>query len=246
MASTAVKLLTVLRPKGSYLSTMLGTSPIALWPLSETSGTSAADATGNGYTGTYSNVTLNSTTFPDGTAAGLWVPASSSVVTTYSAGLATAINKQEGTFACWMRVRAASVWTDSTLRWIYEGYADTSNRLDMWKPVASNSLSFQHIAGGTARGYTTTVSATAWFHIALTWSTTGSAVRCYLNGANVGGNLGAPGTFAGAVSSFSMELGRFAAIGAASWDGNMKYMGIWNRALTPAEVATLAPAPFLV
>jgi hypothetical protein len=49
MASTAVKYITILRPKGSYLSTILGTAPIALWPLSETSGTDAVDATGNNH-----------------------------------------------------------------------------------------------------------------------------------------------------------------------------------------------------
>lgn len=250
MASTAVKMLTILRPKGSYLSTILGTAPIALWPLSETSGTSAADATGNGYTGTYSNVTLNNATFGDGTAAPLFVPASSSHVATYSAGLNTAVNKQEGTLACWLKVSAAGVWEDGQSRWVYEPFVDASNRIRINKNTPANTMTYEHRGGGTPRALNTAYSPvpTGWFHVALTWSTTVSLVQAYYQGAPFGTIVGAPGTYAGTVSNVSMAIGTFLTSSAAAnrWDGYIKYMALWSRALTPAEVASLYVSSFAV
>lgn len=246
MASTAVKVVTVLRGGGSYIGTVLGTSPIALWPLSETTGTNAADATGNGYTGTYSNVTLASTTFPDGTAAGLWVAGSNGHVTTYSAGLAGVFNGQEGAIACWIRVRAASVWTDVAARYVYDIYRDTTDRIRILKNSTSNRVFIGHRGGGTARetDYVTS-GPTQWVHIANVWSNTGGYVRHYVNGVLIG-DLAAPGTFATPIADVSMAIGTQRTNAHAPWDGYIKYMALWNRPLTPAEVATLAPAAFQV
>lgn len=55
----------------TYASKMLFYSPVAYWKLDETSGTNAADSSGNGRNGTYNGVTLNATTAPDGSPAGV-------------------------------------------------------------------------------------------------------------------------------------------------------------------------------
>lgn len=229
-----------------YEAKILRTGPVALWSMSETGGTTAVDATGNGYSAPYSNVTLNATTFPDGTPAGLWVPASNSRVQTYSAGLNAAVNKQEGSMACWLKVRAASLWTDSTLRWVYEMFVDTNNRIRINRPTGANALTFEHRGAGTIRAYNAVLSPATWFHVALTWSSAGSAVRAYVNGVDVSGNLGAPGTYTGAPANTSMEIGNFVAVGANAWDGYIKYMGLWSRPLIADEIASFVPAGFLV
>ena len=55
----------------SYLATCLADSPSLLWLLNDTTGTTAADSSGNGHTGTYTVVgagsyTLNETNAPWG------------------------------------------------------------------------------------------------------------------------------------------------------------------------------------
>lgn len=238
--STAQKL-NLLLGSGSYTSRVLSTGPVALWPLSETSGSVAADASGNGYNGTYSAVTLNNATFGDGTPAPLFVPASSSHVATHSAGLVAALNVQEGTMACWLRMSAAGVWADGQSRFVYDIFADTSNRIRINKNSPANQLFIAHQAGGATRAPAiATISVTRWFHAAITWSTAGAAVYGYLDGVQ-SANAGAPGTFAGAINNTSMAIGSFITGSAATlrWDGNIKYMGLWNRALTPGEIANL-------
>ena len=48
----------VVPPRLSYLATVLADNPAGYWKMDETAGTSAADSSGNGHTGTYAGLTL--------------------------------------------------------------------------------------------------------------------------------------------------------------------------------------------
>ena len=49
----------------TYASTVLADSPVAYWRLSETSGTSAADSSGNSHGGTYTSTGVTYGAAPD-------------------------------------------------------------------------------------------------------------------------------------------------------------------------------------
>src|SRR5262245_55585830 len=108
--------------RNQYLAKAFGTAHgnlVALWALNEASGTTARDSSGNGYNAAYVNgPTLGQTGIGDGGVCPLFVPGSNTYVNPFSSGFAAAFNGQEGTFAIWCRVRAASVWTDGASRYI--------------------------------------------------------------------------------------------------------------------------------
>jgi hypothetical protein len=238
MMNTAHKVAALMSGGASYENRVLATGPLALWPLSETTGTSAADATGN-YNGTYSNVTLNNATFPDGSPAGLWVPASSSHVATYSEGLAGAINRAEGTLAVWCKMRDATVWADGQNRYPYAMRVDNNNQMQMRK--RSNLLDGFHQGGGTLRNpITGAQTTTAWFLYTFTWSTAAAETIVYVNTTPTSVS-GALGTLVGDFINTSFAIGTFLTTSTSAfvWDGYLKYFGLWTRALTPAEIANL-------
>ena len=67
VAAVASVLAPTIIATSAYAAEVLGDSPLVYWKLDEPSGTSAADATGNGYTGTYpGTVTLSDTALVQG------------------------------------------------------------------------------------------------------------------------------------------------------------------------------------
>lgn len=208
----------------------------ALWPLAETSGTNAADIAGGGYDGTSTNVTWNNSTFLDGTPAPLFVPASASRIATYNATLAAAINKQEGTFACWVQMRNAGVWSDGIARWLYDLRSDGNNRIGANKSTAANTLQYRHFGSSTFRQPNVTVSTTDWFHLAFTFD--GAATIAYVNGVAVA-TQAAPGVFAGAVLNTSMVIGALTTAGDSPHDGSIRYLGFGEYA-TAAQILDMA------
>lgn len=241
MASTAAKYLTLLR-RGGYLSTILSTGPVALWPLSETSGTTAVDVVG-GLNGTYNGITVNNATFGDGTGAPLFDSVNDFVALT---GLAAIFNTNEGSVSLWAKVAAASVWTDSTQGQLIVIGTDANNRVFIAEHDINHSLYSSHRAGGTVRSSAHGTSTVAWFHVVLTWSASGASVYQYLNGTQ-SSNAGAPGTWAGSIVDAFCAIGRYnAVIAAQRFNGWIKYAALWNRALTPAEITTLYVSGFAV
>ena len=245
MPTTALKSL-LLMGGGSYASTVLATSPLALWTLSETSGTVAADSSGNGYPGAYSAVTLNDATF-----AGSPAPSfngTSSFVNVHSAGLAGAFNGAEGTIALWWRIPSA-VWSDNAQRLHYNFYVNTSNLISLRKET-SNTVRAFYVAGGTASTLNMTGTPTTWTHSVITWSASAGAsgeARLYTNGVQDGATETSIGTWAGAPISTRTILGAFSTTATGWYSGNLAYAGLWGRALTPAEISgTLYRASFAV
>lgn len=232
-----------------YTDQVLATSPFAYWPLSETSGTQAADVAG-GFHGTYNNVTLNAATFPDGTPAPLF-DASNERVALPAVSLDTPFDPLSGSMACWLRVRVAGVWSDGVLRAGLSVGADANNRIFVNKSdsfFSPNIVQLNYRAGGTVE--TKNISAyqpTTWFHLALTWDKTGDTVRFYLNGTENTPASTTLGTWAGTLATTFTAIGNISSAGGANfWDGYIKHCALWNRVLTPAEIATLVPADFLV
>lgn len=226
-----------------YTKKVLAFNPIAHWPLAELGGATAYDASPNGRNGTYTAVTLGYPGIGDGRTAPLFVPASNSKVNVYSAGLASAFNTAEGTYAIWFKVSAASTWTDGTQRTMAIFLADSNNQVRINKSSSNNVVSWLYRAGSVSSGLDQSGNAQlGWTHAAITWSKSADQVKFYLNGAQQGTTQTGLGTWAGAVSS------TFATIGAgdntagpsSKWDGTLAHMALWNTPLTAAQIGSLA------
>lgn len=226
---------------GNYASVVLGTGPIAYWPLWETSGTTveelvngpAQDGMASGLAWANDNLGPFNTPAPyfDGT---------NSFINLFSATLQAAISGTEGTFCCWARMGTGE-WATANNRTVFYT-ADTSDwleQIELIKPAA-NTLRYRYIANGTIETVTNAAMGayTDWFHIGLTWSASADQVIAYLNGVQTGAIQTVLGAWAGTIN--------FMLLGATStppvvngWLGWLAHPAIWDRALIPAEILAI-------
>ena len=224
----------------AYTSKVAALSPIAYWPLDELSGSVANDRSGNGRNGAYTAVTLGAAGVGDGRTAAT-LDGSTSYVNIYSASLAGVNIGPAGTIACWAKVSAAGVWTDSVARRLIYLAVDANNRVSLVKSNLNNEVDWLYVAGGTTKqAGITTFSPTGWFHLALTWSKTGDAVKFYVNGAQNGSTATGLGTWAGNLAPTTTLLGAISQAPANVWSGQLAHAAVWNRSLSATEVASLA------
>lgn len=98
------------------------------------------------------------------------------------------------------------------------------------------------VGAGVSYAYsTTTISAGAWYHVALTW--TGGQLRLYVNGL-LDASSTTPGTALDLSGSVLATLGSTPLIG-SPYAGALDEVRIYNRALSAAEVTALAVPPVI-
>lgn len=208
----------------------------------ETTGSTAADSSGNSRTGTYSNVTLNGYTGVDGKPAPQFVAASNSFINLYSASLNAAYSQQEASFMIWYKV-ASGAWTDATQRTFQLIYSGGSNYYYLSKSSGNNQVVLDTRAGGTTKGVTVSgLYNTAWNCIIVTISKSNNRLRLYHNFVQQGADVTGIGTYAGALSSTKTVLGSFdTASPSIKMEGGLALHAIWNKELSAAEVEALRP-----
>lgn len=227
---------------GGYANRVKNTATanlIAYWPLWEASGTTASDYSGNSRTGTYSNVTLGATGIGDGNTAASF---SSSYVNVYGAGLVGAFSGAEGTVMAWLNVANVGVWSDGITREFVTLMADSSNRVLCYRNGGANgSLAAFLNAGGTLKsGGVTGLSTTSWFHMALTYSKSGDALKFYYNGTQQGATATGLGIWAGSLASNTTVVGALSTAASNPWSGSIAHVAVWNTPLLAAQIAALA------
>lgn len=213
---------------------------VALYPLSERTGTTATElkAANNGaYTGT---VTLAQQPLGDGN---LYPSFGGGRVTLAAplAALSTLFNGNEGTINVWCRVLNVGVWTDATSRSVCEFGADINNRILLNKTALNNTLQWFTIFGGTTKNPSAVVTPfTTWFTMSVTWSKSADQLKAYLNGVQQGATVNGLGTFAGALNASWTAIADFNSSAASNpWSGSLAYCALWNRALSAAEILGL-------
>ncbi len=236
-------------PAISYSQKLLGIQPadlIAYWKLTEKSGTTAVNAEGTAARdGTYArNVTTMGTV--EGIGDGNTAPdfdGTNDEINVYSANLSDAFDGDEGSIAGFLKAADANVWTD-----------DLSGIGLLLAKDGSNEVAFRHWGNNTiqgvrkAGGVTSNIakgstSPTAWFHITLTWSKTADEVKAYFEGVQFGATAtGLGAAFGTPLNDGFCYIGRNAS-GTARWIGALAHLAVWTKALTGAEVASLA-SPF--
>lgn len=227
----------------AYTNKVKALSPIAYWPLAEPSGSTAIDESGNSRDGAYSNVTLGATGIGDGRTAATF-NGTTSLVNVYSASLDAAFNNAEMTIVVWAQVSAAGDWTDATNRSPMAIGADTANNyIRFLKTTTNNQMTNSQVAGGTSKSVTSALSPTAWFHLAITASKSGDALKTYINGAQSGATQTGLGIWAGALGATLCVIGARQTTPNLLWKGNLAHAAVFSSALSAANILALATAP---
>ncbi len=216
-------------------------SLIGYWPLAEKAGSVGYDASGYGRNGTYTNATLGVAGIGDGGSA--VSIAATGFCNVYSTSLNGAFNNAEGTMAVWVKVSAAGVWTDATLRETFYISADANNEiLPFLRTATNNQITIAYRAGGTLKSVSSTAygGITGWLHAAVTWSIAANQMIGYINGVQVGATQTGLGTWSGALGSTRCNIGAQTTTPAQPWSGSLAHAAIWSAPLTAVQIASLA------
>lgn len=232
----------------TYAQKVLSIQPanlIAYWPLNETSGTAADNAEGTAARdGTYSSDVSTwpvATGIGDGNTAPVF-DGTNDYVNIYSASLNSAFNGAEGSLLMWWKV---ADWTDATLRLgvnvqvssTYRIYIqkDNQNPGRLWIIRSADSDSKGVIVTAATHG-----SPSGYFHIGVTWSESGDAVKCYLFGSQTGSTQTSINAWSGSLNSSGCVIGAASITPANPFSGNIAHVSIFGSALSAGDILSLA------
>jgi hypothetical protein len=219
----------------TYSDRILSLSPLAYWPLNETSGTKAIDLVG-AHNGAYTGVDLAQSQPPF---IAPYFDGANDFCNVYSAWLNTNFNGSEGSFSLWAKISSAGIWTDGANRTLVK-FSAGANELYLRRTTTNNQLQWVYVAGGVTDAITSIALGgnIGWMHLAFTWSKSGEIVTAYGNGAviNTSTTLGA---WAGALTNTGCVIGAGNITPTVVWSGWIAQPALWNRALSAAEVANL-------
>lgn len=233
----------------AYAARVLATSPLRYNKLNEASGTAIVDSSGNGYTGTYTGVTLADTDspfLPD--KAPLW-DGVNDYGDLYSAAFGAAFNMDEFTVLLWLKASAESVWTDGTNRFLVRLVRDGTNLIGINKPTTNSTIQLQRAGGGTTKTITVAgQSGAGWLCYALSASVAGGGLlgagelKAYKNGAQIGTTqTSILASLGSGLSSTTTTLGAAGTAGTLVWNGWLSRLIIWNRPIDAAILALMTP-----
>ena len=213
------------------------TGLVGWWKLDETSGTSAADSSGNGNTGTLTNG-------PTWTAAG----ADNGALTLVKAS-SQYVNVPDAA-----SLQLSGSWTVSA--WVNPTTVPTSGGgvKVITKDDASNNSNYgisivNNTSGCTGLGfriffdpganscYTTTITPGTWYHVVGVWDSVAKNLMVYLSGALVN-TQNIPSNVPTSAPGGPLELGGEAGV-SAYLDGTLDDARVYNRALSAAEIMRL-------
>ena len=208
---------------------------IGLWNLDETTGT-FLDGSGQGNHGTQSATGLTQgvtgkvgkAVTVDGTSGDISIPDNATNLRPAAVSISAwfMLSSSPAGVAIISKARNGPPWSSPFMSWLIRINSPTQIEADIGNATAYSATAFSvpALVVGT------------WYHITLTYS--GSVITLYLNGASLGTR-----SFSGAIgySALPMLIGAdygFAPVGEL-FPGQIDQVGLWNRALTPAEVAMI-------
>jgi hypothetical protein len=225
-----------------------GPQPVAMWPLDETSGTTANDATGTGHSGAYvGGVALGGPGSPkNGNAAATFTGGGVSVP--YSADL----NPGAYTVEAWVNPSSVNTYMDQGTAARPIACSRDAQGLRGYMLYADNytgTPQFAFVVGaGSSRRYVYDNSGVAeqpglWYHVVGSFD--GTDLHLYVNGVEVTSAQLNDGDGTDiqplADSSFPLQIGMCNG-GSAPWNGAIQDLTFWNGALDAATIAQHASA----
>lgn len=205
-------------------------SPIAHWRLDETSGTTAADSSGNGRNGTYTNSpTVGAASLlSDGSGAAMGVAINSGQCATIAS--AAWMNVSTITVEALIKYAAATTEDGIVSRWTAAGLDWT-----LWRDSAGKISAKLSIASGATITLTGTVVAAAntLYHVVLTFD--GTTLKLYVNGSlDASTATGGSGIWSGGAP---IEIARYDADALTTPTATIDEVAIYSTALSSTRVA---------
>jgi fibronectin type 3 domain-containing protein len=225
---------------GNEASVSMQPQLVAFYKFNESSGTSASDATGNGWTGT-----LNGATWTTGHSNNAVNLSGSSQYVTLPNNLTT--NFSDFTIATWVYLNSVSTWTrvfDFGVSNVPSGAPATPVRYMFLSPQSgSGAIRFSITTGGTGVEQQINgpnpLSAGGWHHVAVTLA--GTMGKLYVDGVQVGTNT-ITITPAQLGSTTKNSIGRSQFSADPYLNGKVDDFRIYNGALSAAQIAALVAA----
>ena len=214
---------------------------IALFPLNERTGATAADISPVGSVGDIDGVTLANATGPNGMPVGYYdgVNDDIDIDTSPPEPFWAAYDVDEMTCIMWLKVYNAGVWTDSTGRKslvLYKSNPDV-NGIQIAKTSTNNELLYKierREGGATEQQHLYTISTTSWFCVGVSVSVTGAYCKFYLDGVLV---QTAGGVSAGtATDPSAFRIGNY---GTSPWYGWIGPVCVWDAPLSDNQMAAI-------
>lgn len=226
--------------EAAYVAKALALGPFAYFVLGEHEGSTAICQVDRNQNGAHTAVALGNAGIGDGQVCPFYNPSDPGYTNLQTATLAANFDGQTGTLSFWSKVSAAGVWTDGTTRVLLIVYVDGSNFIQINRTAVNGDLEYRYVANGTTELVTVNgLSTTNWMHHALTWDLGADEVKAFYGGSQTGATQSGLGTWAGAPTAVYVGVG---ALVNFPWSGYAAHVALWDSALTPTQVATLAVA----
>ncbi len=226
-----------------YTNKVIALAPIAYWPMSELSGLTMLDASGNARDGAYKGVggpLLGQIGIGDGRNAPLF-DGTDDYANAFSAALQAAFSGVAGTIVQWVKVSAAGVWSDSTTRRSLQFQVDANNLVRFGRGTVNNQFVGAYTAAGTTKSVVVTTAApTGWVHWAITWDAGADEVKVYMNGVQTGTTQTGLGVWAGSIATTTTTIGAASTSGGNPWSGYIAHTAVWTSALNATQILSLA------
>lgn len=210
-------------PPSTYRATILADGPVAYWRLGETTGTSAADSSGNGHNATYQGTfsLAQPSLLPHGDGASFYSAAAADVA--LPSGWISGVQSPL-TIDAW--IKCASFSNSPNILSTYNG-GFSFGFTNTGKLEVSNPGVVLLAQDGAI------LSANTVYHVAVTWNAAGQVIF-YVNGV-------ASSSFSGLAAASTGKDPAFIAAYLASnsrMNGYMQEVAIYNKVLTAAQIAS--------
>lgn len=201
---------------------------VAAYFMNEGSGNKAFDLSGNGNHGTITNA--------------LWVPGKFGPVLSFDGSgdyvdVGRPPHTNRITVSAWVTTNTASPSADTIA-----GRDDDTNRAWSMYMLNNTTLRFFIFIGNTVKikDHTITLATNTWYHLVGVYD--GANVRIYVNGVDVGTPTAATGNIDN--DPVNTQIGCDLNTVHISWSGLIDLPMIFNRGLSPSEIAKLYREPF--
>lgn len=217
-------------------SYILSLSPYIYFKLDETAGVAAVNSgtLGAAANGTYVGCTLGSEPAPGGGLAPSFDGLNDSV-NCFTATFRNAFSAAAGTLSFWVKPAAVGVWEDGIPRmWVQITDATGNNKLQLYSYNDGKCWN-EFGRGGTVAYIDCPHPVDAnWLHVVNTWNKASDFYRNYHNTVLAGLERPATGIWGGALTKFNIGQQPY-----SSWKGYIAQLALWDRVLTPAEIAEI-------
>lgn len=205
----------------TYADEVLADSPLAYWRLGESSGTTLADASGNGRSATLTSGTL-------GTAGALSGDADTAI-TNPLVNIADAawMEVTNITVECWVKFNSTTGGDQTAVsRYGADGF--------VWMVRRNSSLNIRVNFENRNVTSPATYANGSWLHVAATYSSAG-ALTLYVNGTAVASTTG--GSPLSTATARKIQLGQYSDSAGTNLAGDLDEVAIYGSVLSPSRIA---------